>query len=148
MRKTTAGKALLGLVNIVFIAIAATAVISAIPPQYNFTLAPVQYNDVGQVRVVNTSFNVTNNGFYDIGNFYVSLSVSDPTGLPLNSTQISLTTIRRGESRSVPIILNLNKTYIAAHTGPYAFLIVVHSEFALGLIKMTVQAPSTSPPWS
>jgi hypothetical protein len=147
MRKTTAGKALLGLVNIVFIAIAATAVISAIPPQYNFTLGPVQYTDVGQVRIVNTRFNVTNNGFYDIGNFYVSLSVSSSAGL-LNSTQISLTTIRRGESRSVPIILDLNKTFITAHPGYYAFLIVVHSEFAFGLIKMTVQAPSTSPYWS
>jgi hypothetical protein len=144
LRKTTAGKALLGLVNIAFIAIAATAVISAIPPQYNFSLARLPDNDVGLVRIVNIRFNVTNNGFYDIDNFYVSLSISGPTGLPLNSTQTSLATIGKGESRSVTIILNLNLTYINTHPGNYAFEIVVHSEFALGLIKMTVHAPSTT----
>lgn len=144
MRKTTAGKALLGLVNIAFIAIAATAVISAIPPQYNFSLARLSDNVVGPIRTVTVRFNVTNNGFYDIGNFYVSLSVSGPTGLVLDAAQTPPTTIARSSTHSAVISLNLNETYISANHGNYAFLITVHSEFALGLIKMTVQAPSTT----
>jgi hypothetical protein len=144
MRKTTAGKALLGLVNIAFIAIAATAIISAIPPQYNFSLARLPDNVVGPVRTVTIRFNVTNNGFYDIGNFYVGLSVNGPTGVVLNSTQTNPTTIARNSPHSAVVSLDLNETYISANPGNYAFTIVVHSEFALGLIKMTVQAPSTS----
>jgi hypothetical protein len=141
MRKTTAGRALLGIVNIMFVAIAASAIISAVPPQYSLQITPIPSSPTPTILSIPVRFNVTNNGFYDINNFYVRMIASDPSGNSLNQTETPHVTIARSTAYSYTVILNLNYTYIQAHHGTYSFVLRIHSEFALGLIKFTVDAP-------
>jgi hypothetical protein len=143
MRKTTAGRILLALVNVAFLAIAATAIISAVPPQYNLQLGALPSSSTPTTLTVPMRFNVSNNGFYDISNFYVSFSASDPSGNPLNQTETPHVTIIRGTTYTYTATLDLNLTYIHAHPGAYSFVLMIHSEFAFGLIKFTVTAPMT-----
>jgi hypothetical protein len=138
MRKTTAGRALLALVNIAFLAIAATAIYSAVPPQYSVKLVTLPTSSTSTTLTIPMEFNVTNTGFYDINNFYVILSPTDPSGHPLNSTQTIPVTIARGYTRVIPLALNLSLTYIHANPGNYIFEFRIHSEFAFGLIKFTI----------
>lgn len=143
MRKTTAGRTVLALVNVAFLAIAATAIISAVPPQYNVQLAALPSSVSSTTLTVSVRFNVTNKGFYDINNFYVTMSASDPTGHLVNQTETPHATVARGITYTYTVILDLNLAYIHAHAGSYRFDLAIHSEFAYGLIKFTVTAPMT-----
>jgi hypothetical protein len=142
MRKTTAGRALLALVNIAFLVVAVTAVVSAIPPQYNVQLSPLPSSVSSTTLIIPMRVNVTNDGFYDINNFYVILSASDSSGV-LNQTETPHVTIARGTTYTYTVVLDLNYTYIHANPGDYYFQLEIHSEFAFGLIKFTITAPTT-----
>jgi len=143
MRKTTAGRALLALVNIVFLTFAATAIVSSVPPQYNLQIAVLPSSTSSTTLTIPVSFNVTNNGFYDINNFYIRMSANGPSGNLLNETEGPHVTIARGTTYSYDIMLDLNLSYIHENPGTYLFQLAIHSEFAYGLIKFTVTAPLT-----
>jgi hypothetical protein len=143
MRKTTAGRILLAFVNIAFIAFATTAIISSVPPQYNLQIAVLPSSTSSTALTIPVSFNVTNNGFYDINNFYIRMSANGPSGNLLNQTEGPHITIARGTTYTYDIMLGLNLTYVHENPGAYLFELAIHSEFAYGLIKFTVTAPMT-----
>jgi hypothetical protein len=142
MRKTTAGRTLLVLVNVVFIIVAATAIVSAIPPQYNVQLQTFPDYNTSTTLSIPIKITVTNNGFYDINNFYVIMNASNPSGTSKNQTETLPMTIRRGATLVSNVTLELNYTYIHANPGEdYSIVLKIHSEFAFGLIKFTISAP-------
>jgi len=143
MRKTTVGKTLLAIVNIAFLAFAATAIVSAIPPQYDLQIAVLPSSTSSTTLTIPLSFNVSNHGFYDINNFYIRISANGPSGTLLNQTEGPHITILKGATYTYNIALSLNLTYIHENPGAYLFQLAIHSEFAYGLIKFTVTAPMT-----
>jgi len=145
MRKTTAGKTVIGLVNVAFIVVLATAVISAVPPSYSFSPNPPTLTYPSpSVRRLSMSYTVTNNGFYAIQNFYVQITVKGPTDETINQTWTPPITIERGTSPTGTVTINLNNTYISAHSGTYKVSYTVHSEFAYRLLKFTLEIPTTT----
>lgn len=145
VRKTKAGRILLGVTNLVFIALIFTAVYSAIPPAYNVGISSATVTSKPSAYVVTVSYTVTNNGFYEIDNFYVSITANDPYSNFVNSTQTVPVSIQRGYSQSGTVSLDLNLTYVSANPGNYNIVFTIHSEFAYGLIKFSVQSPQVVP---
>nr|MDO8135761.1 hypothetical protein [Candidatus Njordarchaeum guaymaensis] len=148
MRKTTAGKIVIGLVNVAFIVVLATAVISVVPPAYNFSPGTITATPVSPSTLrLSMSYTVTNKGFYAIQNFYVQITVKGPTDEAINQTSTPPATIERGTSPTGTITINLNRTYITAHPGTYKVSFIIHSEFAYRLLKFTLEIPTTTT-WS
>jgi hypothetical protein len=145
MRKTKAGKILLGITNLVFLVIMFTAVYSAIPPAYNVTLSPATLTSTPSAQIVSVSYTVTNNGFYDIGNFYLSLSAHDQSNNFVNETHSIPVSIQRGYSQTGTLNLDISQSYISSHHGNYNIVFTIHSEFAFGLIKFSVESPNVVP---
>ena len=144
MRRTTAGRILLGLINMTLIVVISTAVISAIPPAFNFTPGTLTGSTSPPNKyILSWSYSVTNDGFYRIDNLYVSLSVNDPDGNFLASNRTTPISIERGTTYVGVVELTLNQTYITANPGTYTVILVIHSEFAYGLIKFSLEVPST-----
>jgi hypothetical protein len=146
MRKTTAGKAILTLVNVAFIVFLVSGIYSAIPPQYplvptikvSTTLYPPDR------MLITVDYNVTNNGLYTVDNFYIGLSVSDPSGHVVNGTWTSPVSIQPKHSITNGVLsLFLNTTYIGTHPGNYTSSFTIHDEFAYGVLKFTLNLNST-----
>jgi hypothetical protein len=145
MRKTTAGKIVIGLVNVAFVVILATAVVSVVPPAYNFTPGTVTITSISpSVSRVSMSYTVTNNGFYAIDNFYVEITVVGPTGVTVGENQTTPITIQRGTTPAGTILADLNQTSINLHHGVYQITLLIHSEFAFRLLKLTVSVPANT----
>ena len=89
--------------------------------------------------MVSITYSVSNNGFYDIDNFYVRLTANLLNGTYVNGTQSIPVLIPRGSSKVGTINLNISQSYIALHHGDYVFTLTINSEFAYGLIKFSVQ---------
>jgi hypothetical protein len=145
LRKTQAGRILLGITNLVILAIMFTTVYSAIPPAYSVGISPGTVTSTPSAQIISVDYSVTNNGFYAIDNFYVDLEVRDPSGAFVNSTRTVATSIQRGSSRAGNLNVTIAQSYISTHHGNYAFTLSIHSEFAYGLIKFSVQRPFVVP---
>jgi hypothetical protein len=142
VKKTRAGRIVLALTNIVFLAILATAVYSAVPPAYNVGISSFTVTPGSPVYVVSVSYTVSNNGFYEIDNFYVSISVNDQSGNFVNETSSLPTSVHLGSLVSGTINLNIAQAYIIAHPGDYSIVLKIHSEFAFGLMKFSRELPN------
>lgn len=142
MRKTRVGRILIASANLVFLVMMLTAVYSAIPPAYNVVISSATVTPTPSAQVISVTYTVTNNGFYQIDNFYVSISVYDQGGNPVNSTKTTPESIQRGSFLSGAITLDISQSYITAHPGDYSIVFIIHSEFAYGLIKFSVERPS------
>ena len=146
MRKTTAGKIVIGLVNVAFIAILATAVISAFPPAYGFSPGTMIVTPISpSVTRVSMNYTVTNNGFYAIDNFYVGVTFLGPGGEHVGSNQTVPVTIQKGTSPTGTITVDLNQTLInlLPHPSTYSITVYLHSEFAFRLLKLTFDYSTT-----
>jgi hypothetical protein len=141
VRKTKAGKIVLGVINIAFIIVLITAVYSAIPPAYNVGISPPTATPTSSGQTITVTYTVTNHGFYRIDNFYVQLLVANPSGQTVGNVQTVSTSIQTGSSVTGTISLDLTQSSISANPGNYAISVVINSEFAYGLIKFSVNAP-------
>jgi len=148
MRKTTAVKTILTLVNVAFIGFLATGIYSAIPPQYPLVPAiGINTTTLSPDRLLITvRYNITNNGLYPVNNFYIGLSVAGPTpgSHVVNQSWTDHVSIPPKDSITngvLPLILNL--TYIGANPGDYTLTFAFHSEFAYGILKVTINSSIT-----
>jgi hypothetical protein len=146
MRKTTAGKAILTLVNVAFIVFLVSGIYSAIPPQYSLVPA-IKVNTTlypPDRLLITVNYNVTNDGFYPVNNFYIGLNVTDPDGHVVNGTKTSPVNIQPKDSVTNGVLsLFLNLTYIGLHPGNYTSTFTIHDEFAYGILKFTINLNST-----
>ena len=143
LKKTKVGRFALTVTNLVFLAILFTAAYSAIPPAFNFSPPTIVPTATAWGETYTVGYTVTNNGFYQTENFYVTVSISDPTNNPVNSTHSIPIAVPRGQSSSGTIDVNISTSYINSHHGTYAITLAIHSEFAFGLIKFTIDVPRT-----
>jgi hypothetical protein len=143
LRKTKVGRIALAVTNLAFLAILFTAVYSAIPPAFNFSPPTVTETSTASGRTYTANYTVMNNGFYEIENFYVVLSIRDPTNNLVNSTPSSPVAVPRGQASSGTIAVYISASYFNPHNGTYTITLTIHSEFAYGIIKFTIDVPQT-----
>ena len=143
LRKTRVGRIALAVTNLAFLAILFTAVYSAIPPAFNFSPPTLTATPTSWGQTYTVGYAVTNNGFYEIENFYVVLSINDPTNNLVNATSSTPVAVPRSQTSSGTIAVSISTSYIGLHNGTYTITLAIHSEFAYGLIKFTIDVPQT-----
>ena len=143
LRKTRVGRVVLAITNLAFLVILFTAVYSAIPPAFNFSPPTITETSTASGRTYTANYAVTNNGFYEIENFYVVLSIRDPLNNLVNATPSTAVTVPRGQTSPGTAAVYISSSYFNSHNGIYTITLTIHSEFAYGIIKFTIDVPTT-----